>query len=325
MEFIRGLYNIKPHHRGCILTIGNFDGFHRGHQALLSKLQVIKNNLKLPIVVMIFEPYPKEYFSKKIKIRLTVLRDKISYLFYAGVDVILCIRFDKKFASIEAHNFIKNILIYKLGAQLICIGDDFRFGAFRKGDFILLKKIGKNAGFKVIRSVTHCDNQGVRISSTAIRTALIENRILDAELLLGHSYCVSGRVIHGDKLGRKIGVPTANISLQGKLLPIQGVYLVKVYGILNIPLPGIANIGVRPTILGKNQQQLEVHLLNVSINLYAYHIKVIFLKKIRDEQNFVSIKILKNQITTDIIEARNYFNKKNNFNKFIKSELLIND
>ncbi|URJ32812.1 bifunctional riboflavin kinase/FAD synthetase [Candidatus Blochmannia vicinus] len=310
MEFIRGLHNIKSRHKGCILTIGNFDGFHRGHQALISKLQKERNHLKLPVMVMIFEPQPREYLSNIITIRLTRLRDKINYLYTAGVDVILCIAFNKKFASIEAYNFIKNILIYKLGVQFVYIGDDFRFGAFRKGDFFLLKKISKHEGFKVIRTTAYLDSHGKRISSTAIREALIENRILDAELLLGHSYCISGRVVRGDSLGRKLGFPTANISLQGKRLPIRGVYAVEVYGISNLPLPGIANIGIRPTITGKNQQQLEVHLLNISVNLYTYHIKVVFLAKIRDEQYFTSMKRLQHQIKTDIINVRSYFNKK---------------
>ncbi|WP_331828431.1 bifunctional riboflavin kinase/FAD synthetase [Candidatus Blochmannia sp. SNP] len=319
MEFIRGLHNIKSHHKGCILTIGNFDGFHRGHQALISKLQEERNHLKLPVMVMIFEPQPREYLSNIIAIRLTRLRDKINYLYTAGVDVILCITFNKKFASIEAYNFVKNILIYKLGVQFVYIGDDFRFGAFRKGDFFLLKKISKNEGFKVIRTAAYLDSNGKRISSTAIREALTENRILDAELLLGHSYCISGRVIHGNSLGRKLGFPTANISLQGKRLPIRGVYAVKVYGISNLPLPGIANIGIRPTITGKNQQQLEVHLLNISTNIYTYHIKVVFLAKIRDEQYFTSMETLQHQIKNDIINVRSYFNKIIS-TKFIKME-----
>lgn len=321
MEFIRGLHNIKSHHRGCILTIGNFDGFHRGHQALISKLQKEKNNLKLPVMVMIFEPQPREYLSNIIEIRLTTLRDKINYLYTAGVDVILCITFNKKFASIEAYNFVKDILIYKLGVQFIYIGNDFRFGAFRKGDFFLLKKISKYEGFKVIRTSAYLDSNGKRISSTAIRAALIENRILDAELLLGHSYCISGRVIHGDSLGHKLGFPTANISLQGKKLPIHGVYAVEVYGIFSRPLPGIANIGVRPTITGKNRQQLEVHLLNISTNLYTYHIKVVFLAKIRDEQYFSSMKTLQHQIKNDIINVRSYFDK-NNINKIYKNGII---
>ncbi|WP_159714801.1 bifunctional riboflavin kinase/FAD synthetase [Blochmannia endosymbiont of Camponotus nipponensis] len=322
MEFVRGVHNIKSRHKGCILAIGNFDGFHLGHQALISKLQKERSNLKLPVVVMIFEPQPKEYLFNIIAMRLISLRDKVNYLYTAGVDVVLCITFNQKFASIEADNFIKKILVCKLGVRFVCVGDDFRFGACRKGDFFLLKKIGKNEGFKVIRTATCLDVNNQRISSTAIRIALIENRLLDAELLLGHSYCISGRVVHGDKLGRTLGFPTANISLQGKRLPIHGVYAVEVYGVSNFPLPGIANVGTCPTTTGKNQQKLEVYLFNISKNLYTYHIKVVFLAKIRDEQYFTSIKKLQSQIKNDIVKVHGYFNDNNNFNRIHKNGII---
>lgn len=309
MEFVRGLHNIKPRHRGCILAIGNFDGFHRGHQSLIEKLNEKKVLYKLPIMVMIFEPQPQEYLSRFITIRLTRLRDKMCYLSTAGVDIVVCITFDHQLASIEPYNFIKKILIYKLGVQFVCVGSDFRFGASRKGDFSLLKKIGKLEGFQVIPVDTYLDGYGQRISSTAVRTALIEDRILDAELLMGHAYCISGKVIHGNELGRLIGFPTANISLQGKKFPVHGVYAVEVYGVSISPLPGIANIGIRPTIHGTTQQQLEVHLLNRSIDLYTYHITVVFLEKIRNEQCFNSVKTLQHQIKNDVMEVHNYFKK----------------
>lgn len=311
MDFIRGLHNIKPHHRGCILTIGNFDGFHRGHQSLISVLNKQKHSCNLPVMVMIFEPQPQEYFSQLITIRLTRLRDKVRYLFTAGVDVILCMKFNEKLASVPAYNFVKKILMYKLGVRYVCVGDDFRFGLFKQGNVDFLKSIGKHEGFQVICADICLDKYGNKISSTAIRIALKENRIIDAELLMGHSYCISGKVIHGDSLGRIIGFPTANISLQGKKLPVHGVYAVEVYGISNVPLPGIANIGIRPTFTtGISQQQLEVHILNMSANLYYYHISVVILAKIRDEKRFYSIKTLKNQIQNDVIKAHSYFKKK---------------
>lgn len=309
MEFIRGLHNIKPHHRGCILTIGNFDGFHLGHQSLIAMLNKQKNYCNLPVMAMIFEPQPQEFFSQVITIRLTRLRDKVHYLFAAGVDLVLCLEFNKKLASVPACNFIKKILICKLGIRYICIGNDFRFGLYRQGDVDFLKKMGRNEGFQVICANTCLDKYGNKISSTAIRTALIENRIMDAELLMGHSYCISGKVVYGNELGRTIGFPTANISLQGKKLPVQGVYAVEVYGISNLPLPGIANIGIRPTITNIEQQKLEVHILNISMNLYCYHISVVILAKIRDEKQFCSIKMLKNQIQHDVKKVHNYFNK----------------
>lgn len=309
MEIVRGLHNIKTHHRGCILAVGNFDGFHLGHQSLISTLNKQKKIYKLPIMVMIFEPQPQEYFSKVITFRLTRLRDKIYYLFTAGVDIILCVEFNQKIASIDPYNFVKHILIYKLGMKLICIGRDFKFGRFRTGDFSLLKKIGRIAGFQAMQVDTFLDKNGIKISSTTIKTALIEDRIVDAELLMGHLYCISGRVIHGNALGRTIGFPTANIALQGKNLPVHGVYAVTVYGVSNIPLLGVANIGLRPTITGVFQQQLEVHLFNISKNLYYRHIKVFFLKKIRNEKYFNSLKTLQHQIQNDVIKVHNYFKK----------------
>lgn len=311
MEFIRGLHNIRSHHKGCVLAIGNFDGFHLGHQALIAQLKEKGHNYKLPVIVMMFEPQPKESFlNNTMAIRLTGLRDKIHYLSVAGVDVILCITFNKNFATFDAYGFVKYVLIYKLGVKFIFIGDDFKFGACRKGDIFLLNQFSKNGCFHVICIDTLFDKNKKKISSTAVRIALMEDRMLDAELLLGHTYCISGKVIHGNELGRTIGFPTANIYLKGRRFPIHGVYAVEVYGIYDIPLPGIANIGLRPTISGEYQQQLEVYLLNISKNLYAYHIKVVFLVKIRNEKRFTSLKKLQCQIAYDVIEVRNYFDKK---------------
>lgn len=322
MEFIRGLHNIRSCHRACVLAIGNFDGFHLGHQALIAQLKEKGRNYKLPVVVMMFEPQPKECFFKLAAIRLTGLRDKIHYLSVAGVDVIICIAFNEEFASFDAYSFIKHVLIYKLGVRFVCIGDDFKFGACRKGDIFLLYQISKNEGFQVICIDTLYDKNKRKISSTAIRIALIEDRISDAELLLGHPYCISGRVIRGNALGRTIGFPTANIHLQGNKFPIHGVYAVEVYGIYDIPLPGIANIGIRPTISGKNQQQLEVHVLNIFKDLYAYHIKVVFLAKIRDEQCFSSMQKLRHQIICDVIKVRNYFYQKYCLNRIYHRNTL---
>lgn len=315
MELVRGLHNIQSYYKGCVLAIGNFDGFHRGHQSLIAQLKETGRYYKLPVVVMIFEPQPQEFFFKKIAVRLTKFRDKVNYLSIAGVDVILCITFNKEFASFNAYDFVKYILMYKLRARFIYVGDDFKFGAYRQGNSCLLDEISENKYFQVVHAVTVLDRNRKKISSTAVRIALIEDRILDAELLLGHSYCISGRVIHGNALGRILGFPTANIFLQGKIFPMHGVYAVEVYGIYNIPLLGIANIGVRPTVSGEYRQQLEVHLLNISKNLYTYYIKVVFLAKIRDEKRFISVKKLKYQIINDVIKVRNYFSYKDYFNR----------
>ncbi|WP_395479658.1 bifunctional riboflavin kinase/FAD synthetase [Candidatus Curculioniphilus buchneri] len=306
MEFIRGIYNLQPHHHGCILTIGNFDGFHRGHQAIIAELRAQSYSRGLQIIVVLFEPQPQEYFfGKDAPARLTRLRDKIKYLETAGVDVVLCIAFNKKFASINAHTFVYDLLIKKLGVHFIGIGDDFRFGARRQGDFDMLFNMGQQAGFEVIKTITYTEG-GRRISSTAVREALKNDRLLEAEMLLGHPYRISGRVIYGDAVGRTIGFPTANISFQGRKTPINGVYAVEVYGISDRPFPGVMNIGTRPTVSGLCQR-LDVHLLNMVINLYGRHIEVVICKKIRNEQQFASLDALKYQIINDVQNVNNYF------------------
>lgn len=304
MEFIRGIHNVKQCHQGCVLSIGNFDGFHVGHQKLIYTLRQIGKMMSSPVMVMIFEPQPQEYFTQN-KLRLTRLRDKVKYLFSAGVDLILCVSFDENFAKLQASNFIDDLLINKLGISCICIGSDFKFGANRQGDMLLLKRAGKRFGFKVVNIVT-CIKKGQRVSSSNIRNALIQDRLRDAESFLGHAYCLSGRVIHGNSLGRTLGFPTANISFKGSKLPINGVYIVEVNGISNGSLPGLANIGVRPTFGGYNQQ-LEVHIFDVMKNLYGSYIEVIIRSKVRNEKQFLSLESLKYQINNDIIYARNYF------------------
>lgn len=304
MELIRGIHNLQPRHYGCVLTIGNFDGFHRGHQELISQLQ--SENYGLSVMVIIFEPQPQEYFSgNTAPARLTRLRDKIKYLSDAGVDTILCITFNKHLADLGANTFISDLLVKKLGVQYICVGDDFRFGSKRIGDFSLLQQVGASSGFKVKSTATYTEN-GLRISSTIVREALAQDRLIEAEILLGHSYRISGRVLHGDELGRTIGFPTANVSLKGKKSPINGVYAVKVYGLGLSPKEGVANIGVRPTISG-NQQRLEVHLLDVAQDIYGKHIEVVICAKVRNEKKFNSLNALRKQIENDIASTREFF------------------
>ncbi|ABF14065.1 bifunctional riboflavin kinase/FAD synthetase [Candidatus Palibaumannia cicadellinicola] len=310
MELIRGIHNLQQRHHGCVLTIGNFDGFHRGHQALINKLQTEGRRRRLPAIVIIFEPQPQEYFAgTKAQVRLTRFRDKVKYLATAGVDAILCITFNKYFSNLSAKTFLFDILVHKLGGRLICVGDDFCFGKCRQGNLTMLKHASNQVGFDIINIMTYNTEDGQRISSTAIRQALVQDRLDEAEMLLGHLYRISGRVIYGDALGRIIGFPTANISLKGRLAPLNGVYAVQVYGITKDPLPGIANIGTRPTVTNysHNQQHMEVHLLDVTLNLYGYHLEVIILAKIRKEQRFASLEELKQQIVNDIANVRNYF------------------
>ena len=306
MKFIRGIHNLNEQHRGCVLTIGNFDGVHRGHQALLSQLREEGRKRHLPVMVMLFEPQPLELFAgEKAPARLTRLREKLKYLAEAGIDNVLCVRFDRRFAALSAQGFITELLVKKLGVKFLAVGDDFRFGAGRLGDFLLLQKAGAEYGFEVISTQTFCD-AGKRISSTAVRQALAEDDFALAQSLLGHPFSISGRVVHGDALGRTLGFPTANLPLRRVVSPVKGVFAVEVHGLTSQPLPGVANIGTRPTVKGL-RQQLEVHLLDINMNLYGQHIDVVLKKKLRNEQRFASLEALKEQIAKDVVTARQFF------------------
>ncbi|MHA6310139.1 bifunctional riboflavin kinase/FAD synthetase [Pantoea sp. USHLN298] len=306
MKFIRGIHNLNEQHRGCVLTIGNFDGVHRGHQALMSRLCEEGRKRNLPVVVMVFEPQPLELFAgDKAPARLTRLREKLRYLAEAGVDKVLCVRFDRRFAALSAQSFISELLVEKLGVNYLAVGDDFRFGAGRQGDFLLLQKAGAEYGFDVVSTETFCDG-GKRISSTAVRQALAADDLALAQSLLGHPFSISGRVVHGDALGRTLGFPTANLPLRRSVSPVKGVYAVEVHGLTPEPLPGVANIGTRPTVKGL-RQQLEVHLLDINMNLYGRHIDVVLKHKLRNEQRFASLEALKEQIAKDVVTARQFF------------------
>ncbi|MBX4180721.1 bifunctional riboflavin kinase/FAD synthetase [Sodalis sp. CWE] len=314
MKLIRNVHNLQKYPYECVLTIGNFDGFHRGHQLIISNLKHEGRRLGLPVTVMLFEPQPQEYFSGKenAPVRLSCFREKVKYLTASGVDSIICINFNEQFAMLDAQKFITDLLIKKLGVRFISIGDDFRFGAKRQGDYILLKAMGKRAGFRVTNVATCTTKNGERISSTAIRKALVKDQLEKAENLLGHPYRLSGRVIYGDMIGKNIGFPTANISLKGRRMPIHGVYAVKVHTFTSAPLLGVANIGVRPTVSSNKNQKLEVHLLDIDKNLYGQYLEVLIHAKLRNEKKFSSLEDLKNQIVLDIRNTRNFF-KLNHF------------
>lgn len=306
MQLIRGIHNIRAHHHGCVLTIGNFDGVHRGHKALLEQLKHEGQRLGLPVIVMIFEPQPLELFAAdQAPARLTRLRDKTHYLAQAGVDYLLCIKFDSRFAANTAQAFVAELLVKKLGVKFLMVGDDFRFGAGRQGDFPLLQQAGQEYGFEVISTSTYCEG-GQRISSSAIRNALRDDDLALAEALLGHPYSISGRVVQGDQLGRTLGFPTVNLPLKRLVAPVTGVYAVEVYGLGPAPLPGVANIGTRPTVAGV-RQQLEVHLLDITMDLYGHHLDVVLRAKLRNEQRFASLDALKQQIANDVVTARQFF------------------
>ncbi|CAQ82646.1 MULTISPECIES: bifunctional riboflavin kinase/FAD synthetase [Photorhabdus] len=306
MELIRGIRNIRACHRGCVLTIGNFDGVHRGHQALLKHLKHEGQRLGLPVMVMIFEPQPLEFFAKgNAPARLTRLRDKAKYLAQCGVDYLLCVKFDRSFAANTPEAFVSRLLVQKLGVKFLAVGDDFRFGKARCGDFAFLQQAGEKYDFEVTNSESFCDG-GLRISSTAIRQALQNDDLVLAETLLGHPYSICGRVVHGKRLGSTIGFPTANLPLKRLVAPVQGVYVVEVYGLGDKPVPGVANIGTRPTVSGHGQQ-LEVHLIDTQLDLYGRYIDVVLRKKLRNEQRFASLDALKQQIANDLVAAREFF------------------
>ncbi|MDY3695280.1 MAG: bifunctional riboflavin kinase/FAD synthetase [Proteus mirabilis] len=310
MELIRGIQNIRTLHHGCVLTIGNFDGVHRGHQALLKHLKQEASQRGLPTVVMTFEPQPLEFFlPEKAPARLTRLRDKIKYLAECGIDYLLCVKFDKQFAAQTPEEFVSSLLVNKLGVKFLAIGDDFRFGKNREGDFHFLQQAGARYGFEVANTESYCD-KGLRISSTAVREALLNDDLVLAESLLGHPYSVCGRVVHGNELGRTIGFPTANIPMKRLVAPVKGVYAVDVYLSDNqSPLPGVANIGSRPTVQGRGVQ-LEVHLIDVNMDLYGRRIDVVLRKKLRNEQRFASLDALKQQIADDVATARDFLSQR---------------
>ncbi|AZI13517.1 bifunctional riboflavin kinase/FAD synthetase [Avibacterium paragallinarum] len=309
MQLIRGLNHLpQALQQGCALTIGNFDGVHLGHQAVLRHLREKATALSLPMVVMLFEPQPSEYFmGDKAPPRLMRLRDKLSALADLGVDYVVRIKFNRAFASLSAEQFIQEYLVQRLKVKFLSIGDDFRFGAGRQGDFALLQQAGEKYGFTVEDNCSFQLNEQ-RISSTAIRQALAEDDLALAQQLLGKPYCIYGRVVQGNKLGRTIGFPTANIRLQRQVNPVKGVYAVKVKLPNGAEYKGVANIGRRPTINGV-KQLLEVHLFDFKQDIYGQPLQVELCDKIRDEVKFPSFDSLKEQIAKDVEVAKDYFSQ----------------
>ena len=303
MELIRGIHNIKSQHNGCVLTIGNFDGVHLGHQQVLNQVSEKAQLLGFPSVVMTFEPQPLELFAKQnAPARLTRLRDKFVQLGKLSIDRLLCVNFNHHFANLDAEVFIRDLLVAQLGVKFLVVGDDFCFGKNRQGNFAMLQQAGLKFGFEVVSTQSFCLQQ-FRVSSTAIRDALAGDDLKSAAQMLGRDYSISGRVSHGRKLGRTIGFPTANIPLKRCVSPVSGVYVVKAFGLAEQPIGGVANIGQRPTVNGV-RQQLEVHLFDFHANLYGKQLEVALLHKLRDEKKFESFEALKQQIELDADAAR---------------------
>ena len=308
MEIINGLHNLRSRHRGCVLTIGNFDGVHRGHRQLIDALCEKAKALGVPSMLMTFEPQPREFFAgTKLPARLTRFREKVYLLDQTPLDRLLCLPFNERTANIEADWFANDFVVDQVGAKHLVIGDDFRFGRGREGDFALFERYGRIHGYSVSAMSTLLQGKA-RISSTLIREILAAGDFTAATNLLGHEYFIMGRVVYGRQLGRQLNVPTANIRLQRYRAALEGVYCVTVEGIAGAVRHGIANIGVRPTVDGK-EPILEVHIFDYTGNLYGDLIKVTFKQKLREEQAFDSIDALKTQINQDIEQARHYFDE----------------
>ena len=307
MQLIRGLSHLAPFQNGCVLTIGNFDGLHLGHQTVIEKLAQRGKALNLPVVVMTFEPQPLEYFlASNSPSRLMRLREKVIQFAKLPVDHLLIVKFNRYFANYDAEQFINDILIKKLNVKHLVIGDDFHFGKTRRGNFALLKEQGKQRGFSVEDTGSYYVD-GVRVSSTLIRDALGIGDVAQAERLLGHSYSICGRVAHGDKRGRTLGFPTANIKLFRKNTPISGVFAVTMTGIDGLELSGVANVGTRPTFDGSSKVVLETHLFNFNQEIYGRYVEVHFKQKNRDEMQFNSLAELQTQIEKDVAIAKHFF------------------
>jgi riboflavin kinase/FMN adenylyltransferase len=293
------------------LTIGNFDGVHLGHQAMLSRLKDAAHRLGLPACVMTFEPHPREFFAPdQAPTRLTSLREKLQLLAQSEVDCVHVCRFNYDFARISAEEFITRILNQELSVRWLLVGDDFRFGARRAGDLTMLQTFATENGFAVeVMPGVIIEDQ--RVSSTAIRQALAGGDLNSARKLLGRAYSISGRVIDGDKLGKQIGFPTANIQLKHNRPPLSGIFAVAVRGAIRsspaTELPGVASLGVRPTVHENGKPVLEVHLFDFNQEIYGHHLQVDFLHKLRDEEKYADLDTLILQIKKDVAQAKDFF------------------
>ncbi len=293
--------------RPIALTIGNFDGVHLGHRAMIARLAQAARPQGLPVAVMTFEPQPQEFFAPdQAPARLTSLREKLELLRDCGVDRTYVFRFGFAFAQLTADQFISRILRDGLGVRRLLVGDDFRFGARRAGDINLLKQVAPQAGFEV-DAMPSVVAAGSRVSSTAIRACLDGGDLDGAQQLLGRRYSIAGRVVGGDRLGAKLGYPTANIQLKRLRAPLSGIFVVEATGLAADPLPGVASLGVRPTVKERGRPTLEVHLFDFSGRIYGRRIGVRFLQKLREEQKFSDIDALVAQMDLDAATAKAYF------------------
>ncbi len=304
MRITHGFSSLDTPHA---VTIGNFDGLHLGHQAMLARLQDVARARGLPSCVLSFEPHPREFFTpEQAPARLSSLREKAEYLRQTGIDRMHVFRFDRAFSSLSAEAFIEQVLGRTLQARYVLVGDDFRYGAKRAGDFALLEQTGRSLGFEA-EFLPTVAVAGERSSSTAVRHALAGGDLEHAARLLGRPYSISGRVVHGDKLGRDIGFPTANIQLKHNRPPLMGIFAVEVCGLDGKMLPGVASLGKRPTVKSPDAVPvLEVHLFDFSTEIYGRRVRVDFLHKLRDEEKYPDLDSLVAQIHRDVDNAKHF-------------------
>lgn len=306
-RLVRGLINYSVPQGGCVATLGTFDGVHLGHQAILQQLRELAAHYQVPSVVIIFEPQPQEFFlGNKAPARLTPMREKVEALLASGVDQVVCLAFNDQLRNYTADHFVREILLRRLRVRHLVIGDDFRFGCDRAGDFALLTQLSQTLGFGLSDTRTF-EIEGERVSSTRVRSALAEGDFEKAEALLGKPFCMSGKIVYGQQLGRKLGVPTANVRLRRYRSPLQGVFAVRVTFENGETFQGVANIGTRPSVDGALKPLLEVHLFDFAANVYGKHIQVQFCLKLRNEQKFASLDLLQAQLQQDIVAAKHYF------------------
>lgn len=301
MELLRGIHTLTAKHRPSVVSIGNYDGVHLGHQHVINTLLLESDKRSAPSTVVTFEPLAKEFFMPDSVVRLTTIEERAELLFALGVDRVLCIDFTADFAAYSPLGFVDDVLIKGLDVQYLCVGDDFRFGKDRAGDFNFLRNLGRERGFDVNAHDTF-EISGERVSSGRVRDALLNDDFSLAETLLGRPYSISGSVAKGEQMGRTIDYPTANIVLPEMVLPVNGVYAVKAE-LEGVEIDGVANVGKRPTVNGR-ENRLEVHLFDFDRDIYDLTLKVRFIERIREEQRFDSFEALKTQIHQDAHRAR---------------------
>jgi len=305
MHILRSVPVAAP--RPAALTIGNFDGVHVGHQVMLTRLLDAARAQGLEACAMTFEPHPREFFAPdKAPTRLTSLREKLELLRAAGLDRTYVMRFDYRLAQIAAEDFITRVIVRGIGARHILVGDDFRFGARRAGDLDMLRRHAERLGYTV-DAMSSVVSDGERVSSTAVREALAAGNLSRAAGLLGRAYSISGRVVRGDGLGRKLGYPTANVQMKHNRPPVTGIFAVEVRGLGDAPLPGVASLGVRPTVKQNGTPVLEVYVFDFDRDIYGCHVRVDFFEKLRDEEKYQDLATLTRQIARDVENARQFF------------------